>query len=679
MVTSKRTIDNLIEIEKGLIELAAAEPRFFAPLADFMWAVDRVDGVPVEKFFEYGISKANLIRVVEALKPFHAGKQSSDIISAVNHARGAIAILVQKYKIKADVETYRNNATNYANDKGDNAMDTFKTVNNNSDLRGVIDTLNKKADKMSKDAVAEIKEVLEQTRNMKKSDTEYTKNMTFLRAASKLPWGKVSKDEVDIEKVEKVLNDSHFGLDEAKERITEFLAVRTLKTDSEAPKFLMIGAPGTGKTSLANAIGKAMGRQVQRVSLGGVSDSSAIKGHRRTYVGSVYGRIIDAVLKAGVDNPIIILDEMDKLVTGQGDPQGALLELLDVEQNHEFTDYYLNFPYDLSKVMFICTANYADLIDGALWDRLELIEIPGYTMKEKMTIITDYIMPQTEEKNGLEKGSVKMSAKAKKFLVEGYTREAGLRRVQQSLDKLVRKVAVLVAKGKKAPSITPKFIEKHMGERYFNPEEMLKHTFPGQAHGLYYSAVGGGCLPMEAVLTDNAGSVELTGRMQEVMQESTKIAYGYLKSHSINLGIDYENFEDYGIQIHIPDGSTPKEGPSAGLAFTLLMASVLSNRTVLDGLALTGEVTLHGHAKKIGGVYEKVTGGLRAGATTFILPEENRRDYEELPVSVKKAATFHFVKHVNEVLEIGLGLVYDEDAVAQAEMIDEDETFVIAY
>lgn len=678
MSTSPRTIETLIEIEKGLIELAAADPKFFAPLSDFMYAVNRIDNVPVEKFFARGITKQDLYQTVQALKPFHAGRQSSSMESALEHARSSILMLVQKYRIQTDVATYHENATNYANDKGDNKMDTFKNVNTNAELRAVIDTLNKKAANMNEDAVKETKEVLEQTRGMKKSDSEYVKNMTYLRAISKLPWGEVSVDEVDIEKVEEVLNASHYGLDEAKERITEFLAVRTLKEDSEAPKFLMIGAPGTGKTSLAQAIGKAMGRKVQRVSLGGVSDASAIKGHRRTYVGSVYGRIMDAVIKAGVDNPIIILDEMDKIVVGQGDPQGALLELLDVEQNHSFGDYYLNFGYDLSKVLFICTANYAEMIDGALWDRTELIEIPGYTMKEKITIIKDYIKPQTEEKNGLEKGSVKMSTKAMKYLVEGYTREAGLRRVQQALDKLVRKVAVQVAKGKKAPAITPKFIEKHMGERYFTPEEMLKHDVPGIAHGLYYSAVGGGCLPMEAVLTENGGRVEVTGQIKDVMSESTQIAYGYLKANAIPLGIDPEYIEDYGIQIHIPDGSTPKEGPSAGLAFTLLMASVLSGRTVKDGLALTGEVTLHGHAKKIGGVYEKVTGGLRAGAREFILPEENRRDYEELPSSVKKAAAFHLVKHVNEVLEIGLGLRYDESANLELEAMDE-EVFTIAY
>lgn len=676
-MTNQRIIENLIRIEQDLITLAAAEAKFFTPLADFMYAVDRVDGVPVEKFFEKGISRANMYRVVEALKPFHANKKSSDNESALEHARNAIAVLVVKYQTKTDAAKYNANQIAYANDKGANAMDTFKNVNTNSDLRDVIDALNKKAKNMSEAAVKETQEVLEQTRTMRKSDSEYTKNMTYLRAVSKLPFGEVTKDEKDIQKVEDVLNESHYGLDEAKERITEFLAVRTLKADSEAPKFLMVGAPGTGKTSLAQAIGKAIGRKVQRVSLGGVSDASAVKGHRRTYVGSTYGRIMDAVIKAGVDNPIIILDEMDKLVTGQGDPQGALLELLDAEQNHAFTDYYLNFDYDLSKVIFICTANYAELIDGALWDRLELLEIPGYTMKEKMEIIKRYIKPQIEEDNGLEKGSVKMSAKAMKYLVEGYTREAGLRRVQQAINKLVRKVAVLVAKGKKAPSITPKFIEKHMGQRYFEPEEMLKHDTSGVAHGLYFSAAGGGCLPMEAVLTGNAGSIELTGNLREVMTESTQIAYGYLKAHGPALGIDQEMFEDYGIQIHIPDGSTPKEGPSAGLAFTLLMASALSGKNVLDGLALTGEVTLHGHAKKIGGVYEKVTGGLRAGATTFILPEENRRDYEELPASVKKAATFHLVKHVNEVLEIGLGLSYTEPNELGLEAMD-DEMFFVA-
>lgn len=675
---------NMVFIEEALIALCTKDAEFFVPLSSLMVAVDRDESIDAVSFYTKGhCLNDGYRRAVSALRPYISVRLTSDLEHNLTLIAHHFNSLLHKYGMEIEAKMISSDAQNmpvpYEGRKDAtvaNTKNSFPTNDRNPELNDIANTLNKKRGAMSEGAIKEIEECLVATIGMKKSDNEYIKNTQFLRTAANLPWGKVSEDESDIQKVEDLLNKSHYGLDEAKERITEFLAINKLKTDAEAPKFLMLGAPGTGKTSLAQSMGKALGRKVQRVSLGGVSDASTIKGHRRTYVGSVQGRIIDAVIKAGTDNPIVILDEIDKIVVGQGDPQGALLELLDKEQNHEFTDFYLNFPYDLSKVIFVATANYPDRLDGALFDRLELIDISGYTMKEKMKIARDYVLPECEENNGLEKGSIKISKKSLEYLVEGYTREAGLRRLQQALNKLVRKVAVDVAKGKAAKSITPKFIEKHMGERYFTPEKALEHNTPGLMHGLYYSTVGGGALPMEAVLTNNSGTIQLTGQAGDVMSESIQIAYGYLKAHGLYYGIDPEILVDAGVQVHMPDGSTPKDGPSAGLAFVTLLASALSDVCVKDGLAMTGEVTLHGFAKKIGGVYEKVTGGLRDGIKEFILPEENRRDYNELPASVKKAAKFHFVKHVEEVLEIALDMKYDENRLEQV-MEETDDVEVI--
>jgi len=673
---------NMIFIEESLIALCRVDTEFFIPLSAFMYAVDRDESINVAAFYTAGhIMRDGFRQAVAALRPYISVRLTSDLDHNLTLIAHHFNALLNKYELTIGYSP-ASNETNMpvptAGRKDVQMADTFKTNDRNAEINDIVKILNDVRSKMSENAVKEVEECLTATAGMKKSDNEYIKNMQFLRTVTRLPWGKVSEDNTDISEVEKMLDESHYGLDETKERIIEFLAINKLKADAEAPKFLMLGAPGTGKTSLAQAIGKALGRKVQRVSMGGVSDASTIKGHRRTYVGSVQGRIIDAVIKAGTDNPIIILDEIDKLVTGQGDPQGALLELLDKEQNHEFTDYYLNFDYDLSKVIFIATANYHDRIDGALLDRMELLEISGYTLEEKLTIARKYILPQVEEGNGLEKGFVIFHKASIKHLVEGYTREAGLRRLQQSMNKLVRKVAVEVAKGKKAPGVTKKFVEKHMGERYFEPEIAMEHYVPGLMHGLYYSSAGGGALPMEAVPTDNSGAIQITGQAGDVMIESLQIAYGYLKAHGLYYGIEPEMLIDAGVQVHMPDGSTPKDGPSAGLAFVTLLASALSNTCVKDGLAMTGEVTLHGFAKRIGGVYEKVTGGIRDGIKEFILPEENRRDYNELPASVKRAAKFHFVSHVEEVLAIALDMYYDENRFDYVEDDEEDSPVMTA-
>jgi ATP-dependent Lon protease len=479
---------------------------------------------------------------------------------------------------------------------------------------------------------------------------------TWLDWMTSLPWSKLSEDNLDIAAARTILDEDHYNLEKVKQRILEFLAVRQLRPESKGPILCFVGPPGVGKTSLGRSIARALGREFVRSSLGGVRDEAEIRGHRRTYVGALPGRIIQGLSQAGTSNPVFMLDEVDKLGSDvRGDPSSALLEVLDPEQNDSFRDHYLGVVYDLSKVLFIATGNVTETIQPAFLDRMEVIRLSGYTEEEKLEIARRHLIPRQIEENGLAGHGLAFTTSSLQRLISGHTREAGLRNLEREISSVCRKVAVQVAEKKPAPHrITPATVERLLGPPMFLADRPLESDRIGVATGLAYTPVGGDVLLVEAIPLTGKGDLKLTGSLGDVMKESAAAALSLAKARSSELGIDADWFEKHALHVHVPAGGVPKDGPSAGATILSAIVSVASNRPLRHDLAMTGEITLRGDVLPVGGVKEKVLAALRAGITNVMLPADNERDLIDLPPSARRQLQFIFVKHVDEVLAAAL-------------------------
>ena len=488
------------------------------------------------------------------------------------------------------------------------------------------------------------------------SSAESTVLRNYLDVCLEIPFGKATKSHIDLAKAEKILNRDHYGMEKVKERVMEFLAVRQLKPDVRGQILCLVGPPGVGKTSIAASLAEAMGRKYVRVSLGGVRDEADIRGHRRTYVASMPGRIVNALIQAKCSNPLILLDEVDKLANDlRGDPASALLEVLDSEQNKEFRDHFVEIPIDLSDCVFVATANSLDTVSPPLIDRMEIIDLPLYNRREKLEIAVRHLLPKQMRCHGLDKRRLKISEDAILETIDYYTAEAGVRNLERQLMKLCRKAAKKIIDGEKSVKITAEDIKTYLGERKILPEKIYESDPVGIVNGMAYNGVGGDLLRVEAVAMPGSGKLELTGSLGDVIKESAYIALSYIRLHAKELGIDPSFYKSKDIHIHFPEGATPKDGPSAGVAVATALASELSGRPARKELSMTGEITLHGRVLPIGGLKEKTMAAYKAGVTTIILPEANRKDVEEdVDGTVRQGVDLRFVTSLDEVFSSAL-------------------------
>ncbi len=512
--------------------------------------------------------------------------------------------------------------------------------------------------RMPKYAKKEARKQLKRLEMMHPDASEANIIRTYIDWFLDLPWKQSSEDVLDLAQAAKVLDEDHHGLEEIKNRILEFLAVRKLNPDTKGPIICFAGPPGVGKTSLGQAIARAMGRKFYRLSLGGMRDEAEIRGHRRTYIGAMPGRILQGLKQVGTNNPVFMLDEIDKVGDDyRGDPSSALLEVLDPEQNATFSDHYMNLPFDLSKVMFITTANRVDTIPGPLHDRMEVIELSGYTLEEKMAIARKYLLPRQIEASGIRPSQIRMEDQILRRVVREYTHEAGVRNLERALGKVCRKIARRVAEGGKGPySVSSAMLEKYLGPPRFLPESELDASGePGLVVGLAWTELGGELLQIETSILPGKGKLLLTGQLGEVMKESAQAALSYCRSRAKELGVAPEYFDTVDIHIHVPAGAIPKDGPSAGITMTTALFSAISGRPVIKGLAMTGEVTLRGRVLPIGGLKEKALAALRAGITHILIPMENQKDLVEIPEELRDQLSFYPVQHMDEVIARAFG------------------------
>ncbi len=489
---------------------------------------------------------------------------------------------------------------------------------------------------------------------------DWNVQLTYLQTLISLPWGELTVDDLDLNRAQKVLDKDHYGMEKVKERILEYMAVLQLRGDLKSPILCLYGPPGVGKTSLGKSIAEAMGRKYVRVSLGGLHDEAEIRGHRRTYIGAMPGRIIKNIQKAGSSNPVFILDEIDKVtqMTHNGDPASALLEVLDPEQNNAFHDNYLDLDYDLSKVLFIATANDLNTIPRPLLDRMEIIEVSGYITEEKIEIAKRHLIPKEKENNGLKaEKKLNFNKAAIEKIIEQYTRESGVRQLEKQINKSFRKLALRKAKDGELPylKVTPNEIEDLLGKPPFYRDIYQGNDYAGVVTGLAWTSVGGEILFIETSLSKGKGAkLTLTGNLGDVMKESAVLALEYVKAHADVLGIDYRIFDNWNIHIHVPEGATPKDGPSAGITIATSIASALTQRKVRKNVAMTGEITLRGKVLPVGGIKEKILAAKRAGITDIMLCQENRKDIEEIPDVYLKGVKFHYVENVQDVWDFAL-------------------------
>lgn len=485
---------------------------------------------------------------------------------------------------------------------------------------------------------------------------EYSIQRNYLDLFIDLPWNKFSKDKFDLKRAKKILDRDHFGLEDVKRRIVEYLAVLKLRNDMKSPILCLYGPPGVGKTSLGKSVAEALGREYVRISLGGLRDEAEIRGHRKTYIGAMPGRIIQSLKKAGTSNPVFVLDEIDKLAMGHsGDPSSALLEVLDPEQNNEFHDNFLEVGFDLSKVMFIATSNNLSSIQPALRDRMEIINVTGYTIEEKVQIAKQHLLPKQIKEHGLSKDQIKIAKPQLEKIVEGYTRESGVRGLEKQLAKMVRYAAKNIAMEEEYNiNISNEDVIEVLGAPKLERDKYENNDVAGVVTGLAWTQVGGDILFIESILSKGKGNLNITGNLGKVMKESATIAMEYIKANADNLNIDSSVFENYNVHIHVPEGATPKDGPSAGITMLTSLVSLFTQKKVKKNLAMTGEITLRGKVLPVGGIKEKILAAKRAKIKEIILCEENKRDIEEIKEEYLKGLTFHYVKEMSEVIDIAI-------------------------
>lgn len=510
--------------------------------------------------------------------------------------------------------------------------------------------------KMSKDAEKEALKQVKRMGQMHPESAESTVVRTYLDWLVEIPWSKSTKDVINIKNAQKVLDRDHYALNKVKERVLEYLSVRKLNPKMKGPILCFVGPPGVGKTSLGQAIARAMKRKFVRISLGGIRDEAEIRGHRRTYIGALPGRILQGLKQCGTNNPVFMMDEIDKLGSDfRGDPSSALLEALDPEQNTDFSDHYLNLAFDLSRVMFILTANVIDTIPSALLDRMEVIHLAGYTQEEKNVIAKTYLLSRQIKDNGLKVRNISISQGAMSQIIDEYTSEAGLRNLEREIGTICRKIARRIAEGEKGKfNITKNNLQKYLGPPKYFPEMDQEQSQVGLSTGLAWTQVGGEALYVEASLIGGKGELIITGQLGDVMQESARAALSYTRANLKTLGVDENIFENLDVHIHVPAGAIPKDGPSAGIAMATALISAMTGRAVDKYVAMTGEITLRGRVLPIGGLKEKALGALRAGIRTIIFPEKNEKDLVKVPSNVKRKIKFISVRHMDEVLPIAL-------------------------
>ncbi len=512
------------------------------------------------------------------------------------------------------------------------------------------------AKKWNKEVSENFDKEIKKLQRMNPAMADYSVQRVYLDLFLDLPWNEYTKDNFDLDKAKKILDRDHFGLEKVKERILEHLAVLKLKGDMKAPILCLFGPPGVGKTSLGKSIAEALGRKYERVSLGGLRDESEIRGHRKTYIGAMPGRIIKSIKKANSSNPVFVLDEIDKITRdSHGDPSSAMLEVLDPEQNSSFHDNYLEVGYDLSKVMFVSTANSLSSIQPALRDRMEIIEINGYTIEEKVQIAKKHLLPKQLKEHGLKSSDLKLSNKVFESVVDGYTRESGVRGLDKMVAKLVRYAAKSIAMEQEYNvTLNASDLKEILGAASFDKERQLSNDIPGVVTGLAWTAVGGDILFIESSKSPGKGKMSITGNLGNVMKESSTIAMQYIKSHAKELGINPEELNTHDIHLHVPEGATPKDGPSAGITMLTALVSLFTGRKVKAKLAMTGEITLRGKVLAVGGIKEKILAAKRAGVREIILCEQNKKDVDEINERYLKGLKFHYVSKMNDVIDLAL-------------------------
>jgi len=532
---------------------------------------------------------------------------------------------------------------------------------NESGEEDELETLKAKVEKANMPEEAEkiaLREI-DRLGRMNASSAEYTVARTYIDWLVDVPWSVSSEERLDIKEAKAILDADHFGLEKVKKRIVEFLAVRKLKGDLKGPIVCLVGPPGVGKTSLAKSVARSLGREMVRMSLGGMRDESEIRGHRRTYIGSMPGKVIKLLKRAGTNNPVFVLDEIDKLGSNhRGDPSSALLEVLDPEQNDTFVDHYMDVPFDLSKVLFIATANQISSIPGPLRDRMEVIEVSSYTMNEKVEIAKQYIIPEQLEEHGIDNDMVSFPDDGLQFLIESYTRESGVRGLKREIAALCRSVATDVAMDEPVahPVMTPQAIEAVRGPIKFFNDVAQRKARAGVVTGLAWTAVGGDILFIEAAKMPGKGGLKLSGSLGDVMKESSSVALSFVRSIASQIGIESTVFEETDIHVHVPSGAIPKDGPSAGVTMLTALVSVLLDKPVESNIAMTGEITLRGEVLAVGGIKEKVLAAHRAGIRTILLPAKNRKDVPEIPDSILSELTIEYCETMSDVLKVALGL-----------------------
>lgn len=515
---------------------------------------------------------------------------------------------------------------------------------------------------LSEEAREKADKELDRLSRMAPGTPEVSVSQTYLEWICDLPWGKYTTDNLDLKRARRILDEDHYGMKQVKERVIEYLAVRRMKQMStedgsmKGPILCFVGPPGVGKTSIVKGIAKAVGRKFVQMSLGGVRDEAEIRGHRRTYIGAIPGRIISGIKQAGTMNPVFLFDEIDKMGNDfRGDPASAMLEVLDGEQNMAFRDHYLELAFDLSQVMFITTANSMDTIPGPLRDRMEIIEVPSYTEEEKLQIAKRHLLPKTVAEHGLAKGSVKLGDAAMKLVIEGYTREAGVRTLTRTLARVVRKAAVeMLEENVQQVSVSKEKVTEYLGAVRFLRDLPEKKPCVGVVNGLAYTTVGGETLAVECAVMPGSGGLKLTGQLGDVMKESAQAALSWIRAHAAEYGLEPDFHKNIDIHIHVPEGAVPKDGPSAGVTMATALLSAIAERPVRQDVAMTGEITLRGRVLPIGGVKEKLLAAYRAGIKTILLPRENEKDLEEIPEHVRKTFTILFAESITDVLKVAL-------------------------